>query len=140
MKKKAFEFFIVVAACWCLTITAEAATGNENPLKYISSCETDINGDGNLDIALLLENLTGRQLIVLLKTTNGHDGYVVAKDKPGMNLSCHLGKTLTRSMALSEDKKTYTTPGAYLELTLPEGSSVAYFWNGSGFTEVWTSD
>lgn len=140
MKKKVIGFLIIITACWSLTANAGGATGSDNSLKYISSCEIDINNDGMPDIALLVETLTGRQLIALLKTTNGHDGYIVSNDKSGMNLSCRFGKTLEKSMALGPEKKKYMTPGTYLELTLPEGSSVAYFWNGHGFTEVWTSD
>ena len=140
MGKKVLWFLVVIADCLSIITAAGATMGAENSLKYISSCEVDINNDGMSDIALLVETSAGRQLIALLKTTNGHDGYIVSMDKPGMNLSCHLGKTLTRSRALNEEKKTYITPGTYLELTLPEGSSVAYFWNGHGFTEVWTSD
>ena len=34
----------------------------------------------------------------------------------------------------------HKTPGTFLELVYPESSAVAYFWNGNGFTEVWTSD
>jgi hypothetical protein len=59
-----------------------------------------------------------------------------------MYLSCHYGKTVTETAAGKANKtqKSFTTPGSYIELKLPEGSSVVYYWNGKGFTEVWTSD
>ena len=140
MKQKVLLSLLIISVFCCLIKSDIAATVTGNSLKYISSCEIDLNNDGIPDVALLLETQTGRQLIVLLKTPNGYNGYVAATDKPDMYLSCHFGKTVTASKAVGEENITYTTPGAYLKLTLPEGSSAVYFWNGSGFTEVWTSD
>ncbi len=140
MKQKMLVLLLIIAAFCCMVKSDIAATGTGNSIKYISSCEIDLNNDGVPDVALLLETATGRQLIALLKTAKGYDGYVVATDKPNMYLSCHYGKTVTASKAIGEKDITYKTPGTYLKLTLPEGSSAVYFWNGNGFTEVWTSD
>lgn len=111
------------------------------PLKYISSCEMDFNADNRVDIALLVETLEeGRQLIVLLKTKTGYETHVVAKDMKNMYLSCHFGKSIKETTAGRSKGRFFETPGTYIELIQPESSTVAYFWNGKDFTEVWTSD
>ena len=112
------------------------------PLKYIYSCEFDFNNDDEPDIALLVETIRGRELIILMKTVSGYNAFVVSRGKPNMYLSCHFGKSVIETSA-GKGKgtgKVYKTPGTYIQLTQPEGSSVVYFWNGSGFKEVWTSD
>ncbi len=119
--------------------SAENLTGSGDPLKYISSCELDFNNDGQPDIALLVETLLGRQLIVLMRTEKGYNAFIVSRGKQGMHLSCHFGKTIRESNAFS-NPKVYKTPGTYIQLHEPEGASVAYFWNGFGFTEAWTAD
>jgi hypothetical protein len=113
------------------------------PVKYISSCEVDLNNDNNLDIAILIETLSKEwQLIVLMKSVDGYKSYLVSKNSPNMYLSCHFGKTINETAAGEgkKEQKIYQTPGTFLKLSQPEGASVAYFWNGDGFTEVWTSD
>ncbi len=42
-------------------------TGDGAPVKYISSCELDLNKDGVPDLVFLIESLAGRELIVLPK-------------------------------------------------------------------------
>jgi hypothetical protein len=69
-----------------------AETGTGMPLKYISSCEIDLNDDNEPDIAMLVETIRGRELIVLMRTGNGYNTFVVARDKANMFLSCHFGK------------------------------------------------
>jgi hypothetical protein len=119
-----------------------AETGTGMPLKYISSCEIDLNDDNEPDIAMLVETIRGRELIVLMRTGNGYNAFVVARDKANMFLSCHFGKYVKETGAGKggEKRKVYETPGTYIKLTQPEGSSVVYFWTGKGFKEVWTSD
>jgi hypothetical protein len=46
--------------------------GNGMPLKYISSCELDLNNDNQTDIAMLVETVRGRELIILM--TEEHTG------------------------------------------------------------------
>jgi hypothetical protein len=119
--------------------SAECLTGNGDPLKYISSCELDFNNDGQPDIALLVETLLGRQLIVLMKAEKGYNAFIVSQGKERMHLSCRFGKTISESETIT-NAKVYKTPGTYIVLYEPEGASIAYFWNGSGFTEVCTGD
>lgn len=117
-------------------------TGRGLPLKYISSCELDLDNNSEPDIALLVETIRGRELIILMKIASGYNSFVVSRGKPDMNLSCHFGKSIRETSAGKGKKqgKVYETPGTYIQLTLPEGSSVVYFWDGNGFKEVWTSD
>src|SRR6266581_5391582 len=78
---------------------ATSSSGNGNPLKYISSCELDLNNDGESDVVLLVETLRGRELVVLMKTKAGYDAYEVAKVAPSMHLSCHFANLLKETEA-----------------------------------------
>jgi hypothetical protein len=134
---------VMTAALGVADSTRVSDPGDGMPLKYLSSCEIDLNVDGEADIAMLVETVRGWELIALMKTAVGYDTYVVSDDKDGMYLYCYYGFTVTEfpfDDTLTVAERTYKTPGTYLELVYPEASAVAYFWNGSGFTEVWTSD
>ncbi len=141
MRRSRIGFTNTIVAMMLLVSSLGAGEGG-TPLKYISSCEIDLNGDDELDIALLVETVRGHELIVLLHSEDGYTSYLLSEDKPGMFLSCHFGDTVTETKAGNgpEAGKVFDTPGAYLELAQPEGASVAYFWNGADFSEVWTSD
>ncbi len=119
-----------------------AETGSGMPLKYIASCELDFNADDKPDIAFLVETIRARELIVLMKTANGYNVFVVSKGKADMHLSCNFGKSIKETSAGSGTGKVYETPGSYIQLSQPEASSVVYYWNKnkSRFQEVWTSD
>lgn len=125
------------------TTRAVALTGTGHPLRYVSSCELDFNNDGESDIAFLVETLRGRELIVLLRAPTGYTAFELSKVTQSMHLSCHFGRSIRETSAGRNDTsagQVHNTLGTYIRLTQPEGSSVVYFWNGSGFTEVWTSD
>lgn len=127
----------------CFGFMAYALTSVEGrPLKFISGYEMDFNNDNEIDIVFLVETTVGHQLIVLMKTLKGYKTYVISKRTSGMILTCHFGKYVKETDAGKGKRKgrTYETPGTYIQLSLPEGSSVAYFWDGKGFKEVWTSD
>jgi len=115
---------------------------NGLPLKYISSCEIDLNQDGFSDIALLVETVRGTELLALLKTKDGYNTFILKRDVNGVLLRGIYGKTVeeTKSGIGKSDAKIYQTPGAYLSLSAPEGSESVFFWNGKDFTEVWTAD
>lgn len=130
---------VVMLVLTLCPISAGNLTGSGVPLKYISSCEIDFNADGQPDLAFLVETLLGRELIVLIRTDKGYNSFTVSKGRPNMYLTCHFGNTVRQSTALG-DAKVYKTPGTYLKLHQPEGASVVYFWDGSGFKEVWTTD
>jgi hypothetical protein len=136
----AFSIALVLSA-FGLASSSELSR-SKVPLKYISSCELDFNNDDVPDIALLLETLRGHERIVLMKTDKGYDAYGISKKVSSMHLSCRFGKFIKETPAGKGEKegRTYKTPGTYIQLGHPEGPSVAYFWNGSGFKEVWTGD
>lgn len=116
---------------------------NDWRLRYVTGCEIDLNGDFETDITMVVETSRGRELIVLIRTAEGYNAFVLSKVEPYMDISCRIGKTVTETKVFSEDGssgKVFQTPGAYLQLSEPEGASVAYFWNGSGFSEVWIAD
>jgi hypothetical protein len=117
--------------------------GSGQPLKYFSSCEIDLNSDREADIAMLVETVRGPELLALMKTAKGYNTFVLSTGKQGMYLNCRYGDTVMEhplDQKKTDAERTHKTPGTYLVLSQPEGASVAYFWNGSGFTEVWTSD
>lgn len=123
----------------CSVSIAEAQV--EIPLsKNVASCELDLNNDGNLDIAISIETSRGKEVIALLKNGNGYNAFVLRSGKSNMYLSCLHGENIYETSAGKGTRKTYKTLGSYIQLTQPEGASVAYFWNGSGFNEVWTAD
>lgn len=136
----ALYIFCILAILISYNGTAISLTGNGRPLKYISSCELDFNNDNEPDVALLVETLRGRELIVLIKATKGYGTYVL--EASSRYLSCHVGKFIKETPTGKGEKegKLHKTPGAYIQLAHPEGPAAAYFWNGSGFKEVWTSD
>ncbi len=120
----------------------KAASGNGMPIKYISSCEIDLNRDDKPDIALLIETKRGHEVIVLMRNTSGYKAYVLSTGKQDMYLSCHFGKEI-RETVTGRGKnmvKTHKTNGTYLLVTYPESSSVAYYWKKNGFIDVWISD
>jgi hypothetical protein len=134
--------FALVVTIFAFCNASHAGTDNGTPVKYITSCEIDLNGDDKSDIALLIESVRGRELIVLLRTDNSYDAHLISSNVgENMFMSCHFGKTI-RGIADSAGSKDVVceTPGAYVELYQPEGASVAYYWNGSEFKEVWLSD
>jgi hypothetical protein len=138
--------WIVIHICGmillCLHSNSFSETGSGMPVKYISSCELDLNNDNKPDIVLLVETTKGRELIVLMRANDGYTTFVLSRGKPNMHLSCHFGKSIKETSAGKgkREGKVYKTPGTYIQLAQPEGASAAYFWNGKGFKEVWTSD
>jgi hypothetical protein len=137
MKRLIFTFLILAFIGG--TSPTQSSTGSGLPLKYISSCEIDLNNDGKPDIALLVETSLGRELIVLMRTGNGYKAFLISNVPQTMHLSCHFGKILKESEAFN-NPKVYETPGTYIKLHEPEGAAIAYFWNGSSFTKVWIAD
>ncbi len=122
------------------SLSAWSFTGDGMPFKYISSCEIDLNGDNQADKAILLEGLSGRELIALIAKKKGYDSFVVSAGKKNMFLNCKFGTEVKETVAGSGKGRTYKTPGAFLELIKPESSSVAFVWNKGSFREIWTSD
>ena len=120
---------------------ARGQAGIGAPVRYLSSCEVDLNNDGQSDVVLLVETVRGRELIVLLKTRDAYAVYDFPNIGALMVLSCRFGRTVTETEAGKKpDNRIHKTSGTYIQLTQPEGASLVYYWNGKGFTGVWTSD
>ena len=141
MKTYAISLVLFLAII-AISSTTLGRSPEGTPLKYISSCEADFNGDGANDIALLIEPLEGRELIVLLKSESGYEAYLLAKNlKEFEYMSCQYGNSVEALPDSTGDQKvTCKTPGAYIELYQPEGASRAFYWTGIRFKEVWLSD
>ena len=140
--KKCIFYVCLITIFIILTLNAFAQTGTGAPLKYISSCEIDLNNDNEPDIVLLVETIKGQELIILMRKAGGYNAFIVSKVTPGMVLSCHFGKNVCETKAGKGNRKgkVYKTPGTYIKLSQPESSSVVYFWNNNTFQKVWTSD
>lgn len=142
------KFIAFTLTCLGLLLTIYsiglAQSGSGNPVKYITSCEIDLNADSLPDVALLIETIKGRELIVLIRSDSSYTAYLVKKDIPeNMFLLSHFGKELKETIAgvgKNKKPKIYKTPGTYLELYYPEGPSYGYYWDGSKFQEVWLAD
>jgi len=50
--------FLIMSTVILAPTSGHSLTGNGEPLKYISSCEIDLNNDDQPDIALLVETLS----------------------------------------------------------------------------------
>ena len=126
----------------CLDVDSMASEIKGRPLKFISSCNLDLNNDGSDDIALLVETDSGRELIILVRKPEGFDAFLISNVAQYEYLSCYYGDSLQETSVGKGNKKgrVFKTPGAYVELAHPEGPSRAYFWNGKDFTEVQIAD
>jgi hypothetical protein len=136
-------FVVMLCTIWLLNFTQSSAakTGGGTPVEYVSSCEIDLNGDKVADIAMLIESVRGRELVVLLKTEQGYDAFLLEKDvSEKMFLTSDYGKSISGHLDKGGEAVNRETPGAYLELYQPEGASVAYYWDGHGFDGIWLSD
>lgn len=137
----------------CLTILCLLILNNKDsrcneyevlsPMRYISSCQLDLDNDKNIDIAFLAITNYGWELIVLLYKPDGYKAYVLSKGKENMYLTGHYGSRIKATIAGNGKKqksKPIKTNGTYLQLHAPEGSAVAYYWGREKFQEVWVSD
>jgi len=133
----------VVAGILFINAALFGSSGAGTPFKYISSCEIDLNDDDRCDLAMLIETIEGRELIVLLRMEGGYEAFLLSRNiDENCHLSCHFGSTISETEAgdNSEARRQFEVPGAYLTLYQPEGAAIAYFWDGNGFMDIWISD
>jgi hypothetical protein len=110
------------------------------PVKLISGCQLDLNGDQIADIAELIETERGRELVMLLRTDSGYTAFTFPDTlSTDFELSCVQGELIQGNTDGGEMVERKTT-GSYLILAQPESAAFAYFWNGNTFELVWISD
>lgn len=122
-------------------LLAQEASGT--PIKFISSCEIDLNADKRSDIALSIEDTRGTELVVLLATPDGYSTIVLSRGHSAQTvLGCKFAATVTETVAGPgrPRPRTVRTPGTFLTFSQPEGASIAYVWDGKKFIEVFTAD
>ena len=123
-----------------------AFTGEGSPIKFISSCELDLNKDGQADLVFLIESLAGRELIVNLREDFiKFKAYSLFRAPPGngMHLSCELNVNEvkeTSSSAGNRPGKVHKTNGAVIRLRKPEASETVFYWQKNEFKQVTTID
>jgi len=139
---KSFTIFIVILLILFTIPSCFAEIPSGLAIKYIEGCEIDLNNDGELDIAILFESSKGCELVVLIRTKEGYNSYLLNKGGANLRLSCHYGKTIKEtSVGKGEGKsKIYKTNGKYIVLSQAESSAVAFFWVNGKFKKVWISD
>lgn len=120
-----------------LFVMAGTVAGDElaQELSVDSSCEIDLNDDGQTDIAFIAETSRGYELIVLLRKARSYKTFLLYQGKPAMRLSCHQGGEFKTAGGT-----TYQTNGAYLMLLKFGKPSIAYFWSRRKFAEVWLAE
>ncbi len=138
-----FTFMLTAIVFLCLNdpgVCGDPEAGR--PVGFLGGCEIDLNADSNADTALLIDTSMGYELVILMKSSATAKYHQLRAFKSKMHLRCHYGKQLKETDAgPGKNKgKTYQTNGTYLKLTQLEGASVAYFWSGDAFKEVWTAD
>lgn len=109
-----------------------------SPLKYLSSCEVDLNADDELDAVFLVETVRGHELIILLRRSRAYEAhsFTVTREQ----LSCPIGDTVSETASAAGAGRHLKTPGAYVLLRQPEGAARAFVWTSGKFIEIWTRD
>lgn len=138
------KIIVIISLLFISSICNQAWADQQSglPIDFVGGCEVDLNADGNLDMALLINTTKGYDLIVLMRFKTALRTFIVADANSKTFLSCHYGKKVkgTDAGPGKRDGKIYKINGAYLKLTQPETSSSVYFWSKDMFKEVWLSD
>jgi hypothetical protein len=139
---------VASAILWSLsvrsTLPQTPSPGDGFPARYLAPCEADLSGDGQPDLALLIETVRGTELIALVSgESNPYRAFLLLRhnqsSKPGI-LACEYDDEVRETRAGRGTGRVFRTPGAYVHLVWPESSSVAYVWLKDTFVEVWTGD
>jgi hypothetical protein len=126
----------------CLTSPSTNRTGcyGDEPIKYLSSCRADFNGDRRVDIGLLIESDYGREALILLRGNAGYSVYSLSDSlSETMYMCCGIGNMVSGTTE-EGDEVDRQTPGAYLVLYQPESASQAWYWTGTEFEYIWLGD
>ena len=112
------------------------------PLKFINGYEIDLNLDKKIDMVIYVQIGEKYTLIAMLNKGEKYEGYI-------LNESERLGRFFTdwQNEVTSKEAgpgqnnaKTYKIPGPCIVFSIPEVSSVVYYWDKGKFNEIWTSD
>lgn len=101
-----------------------------------------LDGDKKEDRVLLIKTSNGTEVIALLKRGNGYKTYKLFEGTiKNISLEVVVADFVKETKAGKGEKmgKIYKTPGAYVEVTIPEGSSIAYFWKKSLIPCFWSN-
>jgi len=109
-------------------------------LSILSSCEIDLNADKIVDTAFILQSSEKQELYIILRSKKQSKAFVLSEKVAGMSLQCLKGFSIKETKAGTRKGAIHKTPGAYIHLYQPESSSVAFYWDGENFKEIWTSD
>jgi len=114
---------------------ASAAAGKTH------ACEIDLDADGRDDTVILVHGRSRISLYILVE----YDGRIptyypfAATPEEGrqIRMRCERGSKVRGTRADTEGGSIYETPGAYVELSYPESSSVVFYHENGAFREVW---
>lgn len=139
MSRKTILLTIASGMLWILSpILCTGGMLDGIPVKFTSGLEADFNHDGLNDVAMVLETSEGQQLMVMMNNGNGYKTHILKKLQSNMVLSCYYDRIVKGTTDKNKEYKEYESSGANIKLKQPEGSAVVFFWNGKGFTEIWT--
>lgn len=119
-----------------------ASSSNFVGLAVFDHCSADLNGDGFADLVLQVGTPDGFETIALLRMPGRYEAHFLARRSSRLELTCRLGEVVHAfpGTVPEGDARTRKTPGAFVLLSQPEGSSAAYIWNGTSFDEFWVAD
>lgn len=115
------------------------------PTQSVPMCRADLNNDKKDDFIFLA---LGWQVFAILSNGKQYNlhlarGLTGSKANQLAILSCHKGSHIFETPAglgTRKKRKVKINNGTYFKVSWPESSSVVYFWDGSVFKEIWTSD
>jgi hypothetical protein len=133
---------LLLAICAFGSVVAIAADANEWPAPLVSSCSIDLNGDGRLDLAILVGRGAAFEVIVLTTVQLTYRVDLIYRGADRVELSCKAGNSVRASaagVAVGPANEERTMRG-YIVLRQPEGSATAHFWQDGRLVEVWVAD
>ena len=129
---------------WAAITTALLAVpvafgGTESPLAG-QACRADFNGDGTEDLAVVVPQGDGVELLMFLRKGESFVGELVFEAHEAMVLACKDASPIRETRASDHDGTVHRPQNAVATLRQPEVSSFAFFWDGQRFLQVQTGD
>lgn len=110
------------------------------PVRFLASCEIDLDADRRLDLVLSLQTVRGYETIALMAHEPGYTAHVLSVGQDKLGLECRFGRTVKETTVGGGKGRIVETPGTYVVVNQPEGASAAYVWSKGSFLQVWLSD